>query len=150
VVGGVWLLLFWNNARLLPFHAGFDSVEHLKYITYIQEQHRLPLPTEGWEMYQPPLYYLMAAGILSACKLSINDQASILVLRSLGALLGIVQFLFVFLSLRLLAPFRATIVGLLLAAFLPMHFYVASKRPTIVAPNGGKGPQTQETKSGKE
>src|SRR5262249_535017 len=42
VLAGVWLLLFWNNARLLPFHAGFDSVEHLKYITYIQEQHRLP------------------------------------------------------------------------------------------------------------
>src|SRR5713101_560909 len=28
VVAGLWLLLFWNNARLLPFHAGFDSKEH--------------------------------------------------------------------------------------------------------------------------
>jgi len=33
---GLWLVLFWNNARLLPFHAGFDSEYHLKYITYIQ------------------------------------------------------------------------------------------------------------------
>jgi tetratricopeptide (TPR) repeat protein len=125
VSAGLWLLLFWNNTRLLPFHAGFDSAEHLKYITYIQEKRGLPLPTEGWEMYQPPLYYLVAAGILSACKLSINDQASIFVLRSLGALLGIAQFVFVFLSLRLLVPLGASLVGLLLAAFLPMHLYLA-------------------------
>ncbi len=125
VSAGLWLLLFWNNARLLPFHAGFDSAEHLKYITHIQEKRRLPWPTEGWEMYQPPLYYLIAAGILSVCKLSINDQASIFVLRSLGALAGIAQFVFVFLSLRLLVPLRAALVGLLLAAFLPMHLYMA-------------------------
>jgi hypothetical protein len=125
VSAGLWLLLFWNNARLLPFHAGFDSAEHLKYITYIQEKRALPLPTEGWEMYQPPLYYLIAAGTLSACKISINNQASIFVLRSLGALLGIIQFVFVFLSLRLLVPLRAALVGLLLAAFLPMHLYLA-------------------------
>jgi hypothetical protein len=58
---GVWLLLFWNNARLLPFHAGFDASEHLKYINYIQEHKALPLPNESWEMYQPPLYYLIGA-----------------------------------------------------------------------------------------
>ena len=73
VVAGLWLLLFWNNARLLPFHAGFDSKEHLNYISYIQQHRALPLPNEGWEMYQPPLYYLIAAASLSACKLSIND-----------------------------------------------------------------------------
>ena len=125
LIAALWLCLFWNNVRLLPFHAGFDSAEHLKYITYIQEKRALPLPTEGWEMYQPPLYYLIAAGILSGCKLSINDQASIFVLRSVGALLGIAQFVFVFLSLRLLVPLRAALVGLLLAAFLPMHLYLA-------------------------
>jgi tetratricopeptide (TPR) repeat protein len=122
---GLWLLLFWNNARLLPFHAGFDSKEHLKYIQYIQEHRALPLPTEGWEMYQPPLYYLIAAASLSACKLSINDSTSILLLRLLGAFLGIAQFVFVFLGLRLLVPVRTAFIGLLLAAFLPMHFYLA-------------------------
>ncbi|HEY7001600.1 MAG TPA: glycosyltransferase family 39 protein [Candidatus Udaeobacter sp.] len=125
VCAGLWLLLFWNNTRLLPFHAGFDWEEHLKYITYIQEKRALPEATQGWEMYQPPLHYLMAAGILSVCKLSTNDQASIFVLRSLGALVGIAQFVFVFLSLRLLVPLRTAIVGLLLAAFLPMHLYMA-------------------------
>jgi tetratricopeptide (TPR) repeat protein len=125
VVAGLWLLLFWNNARLLPFYAGFDVPEHLNYINYIQEHQALPLPTEGWEMYQPPLYYLIAAASLSAGKLSINDSTSIFVLRFLGALLGIAQFVFVFLSLRLLFPTRTALIGLLLAVCLPMHLYLA-------------------------
>jgi tetratricopeptide (TPR) repeat protein len=125
VVAGFWVLLFWNNARLLPFHAGFDSKEHLKYINYIQEHRALPSPNEGWEMYQPPLYYLIAAASLSACKLSINDSTSVLVLRLFGEFLGIAQFVLVFLSLRLLFPARTAFIGLLLAAFLPMHLYLA-------------------------
>jgi hypothetical protein len=121
VVAGVWLLLFWNNVQLLPFHAGFDAKEHLKYVNYIQEHRALPLPNEGWEMYQPPLYYLIAAASLSACKLSINDPGSVFVLRLLGTFLGIAQLVLVFFSLRLLFPARIAFVGLVLAAFLPMH-----------------------------
>jgi tetratricopeptide (TPR) repeat protein len=125
IVAGLWLLLFWNNARLLPFHVGFDSEEHLKYINYIQEHRALPLPTEGWEMYQPPLYYLIAAASLWACKLSINNLPSVAILRFLGGFFGIAQLIFVFLSLRLLVSARTALVGLLLAAFLPMHLYLA-------------------------
>jgi tetratricopeptide (TPR) repeat protein len=125
VIAGLWLLLFWNNVRQLPFHAGFDSNYHLKYIDYIQEHRALPMPTDGWEMYQPPLYYLIAAASLSAGKLSTNDAASIVVLRFLGAFFGIAQFVLVFFSLRLLLPLRIAFIGLLLAAFLPMHLYLA-------------------------
>ena len=125
VLTGLWLALFWNNVRLLPFHAGFDQAEHLKYITYIQEHRAFPLPTEGFEMYQPPLYYLIGAAALSACKLSIYDPQSVVILRLLGGFLGIAQFVLVFLSLRLLLPVRAAFIGLLLAAFLPMHLYMA-------------------------
>jgi Flp pilus assembly protein TadD len=124
LVSAMWLFLFWNNTRLLPFHAGFDSKGHLKYIAYIQQHWSLPSPTEGWEMYQPPLYYFIAAAILSFCKLSINDPGSVVVLRALAAFVGITQCVLVFLSLRLLLPARTALVGLLLAAFLPMHLYL--------------------------
>jgi tetratricopeptide (TPR) repeat protein len=125
LIAALWLFLFWNNARLLPFHAGFDSAEHLKYIDYVQKNRALPLPTEGWEMYQPPLYYLIAAGMLSACGLSIDDPASVTALRSLGVFCGIAQFVFVFLSLLLLFPLRTALIGFLMAACLPMHLYMA-------------------------
>src|SRR5262249_54611931 len=125
VLTGLWLLLFWTNTRLLPFHIGFDSAKHLKYIDYLEKNQTLPLPTQGWEMYQPALYYLIAAGMLSLCRLSIDDPASVSVLRSLGAFCGIAQFVFVFLSLRLLLPLRTALIGLLMAACLPMHLYMA-------------------------
>jgi 4-amino-4-deoxy-L-arabinose transferase-like glycosyltransferase len=125
VLAVLWLALFWNNARLSPFHVGFDSAEHLRYIRYIQEHRALPLPTEGLEMYQPPLYYLISATALSACKLSINDPQSVIVLRLLAVFFGIAQFVLVFWSLRLLLPVRAAFIGLLLGAFLPMHLYLA-------------------------
>jgi Dolichyl-phosphate-mannose-protein mannosyltransferase len=124
LISAIWVFLFWNNTRLLPFHAGFDSKEHLKYIEYIQQHWSLPSPTEGWEMYQPPLYYFIAGSILSFCKLSIDDPGSVVVLRALGAFFGIAQCVLVFLSLRLLLPARTALVGLLLAAFLPMHLYL--------------------------
>jgi tetratricopeptide (TPR) repeat protein len=125
VLAGLWLLLFWNNGRLLPFHRGFDSTEHLNYINYIQRHRSLPLPTEGWEMYQPPLYYVIAAASLSLCHLSVDDEMSVSVLRWLEALLGIAQFVLIFFSLRLLLPVRAVFIGVLLAAFLPMQLYMA-------------------------
>ena len=125
LISAMWLFLFWNNTRLLPFHAGFDSMEHLKYIDYIQQHWSLPSPTEGFEMYHPPLYFFIAASILSFCKLSITDPASVAVLRALGAVFGIAQCVLVFLTLRLLLPVRAALVGLMLAAFLPMHLYIA-------------------------
>ena len=124
VISAIWLFLFWNNTRLLPFHAGFDSKEHIKYIEYIQQHWSLPSPTEGWEMYQPPLYYFIAASILSFCKVSISDPGSVVVLRALGAFFGIAQCVLVFLTLRLLLPARTALMGLLLAAFLPMHLYL--------------------------
>jgi len=125
IMVGLWLLLFWNNNRLLPFHRGFDSKPHLDYISYVQQHRSLPLPTEGWEMYQPPLYYIIAATSLSVCHLSVGDQLSMSVLRWLGAFFGIAAFALVFVSLRLLLSVRAAFVGLLLAAFLPMHLYMA-------------------------
>ena len=124
LVSVVWLFLFWNNTRLLPLHAGFDSKEHLKYIEYVQQHWSVPSPSEGFEMYHPPLYYFIAASVLSFCKLSINDPGSVFVLRTLGAFFGIAQCILVFLALRLLLPATAALVGLVLAAFLPMHLYM--------------------------
>src|SRR6266576_1039718 len=108
VIAGLWLLLFWNNVRQLPFHAGFDSKYHLKYIDYIQEHRALPMPTDGWEMYQPPLYYLIAAASLSAGKLSTNDAASIVVLRFLGAFLPMHLYLAHYVTNEMLAATLVT------------------------------------------
>ena len=45
---GLWLALFWNNARLLPFHVGFDSPEHLKYISTSRNNERFRCRQKAW------------------------------------------------------------------------------------------------------
>lgn len=127
VCTAVWLALFWNNTERLPFVSGYDSKDHLAYIKYIQDRHALPLPNEGYEMFQPPLYYAISAGILSILRLSATDAGAVSVLRALTMLFGIANFVFVFLSVRLLFPRHALaqLIGLIAAAFLPMQLYLS-------------------------
>lgn len=127
ILGSLWVLLFWNNAGLMPFLQGFDAQHHLDYIKYVQERRALPLPTEGFEMFQPPLYYVVSAVALSLGGLSVDTQSGVLALRFLTVLFGLLQFALVFLSVRLCFPGRTTaqLVGLVLAAFLPMQLYLS-------------------------
>lgn len=123
----LWLALLWNNNRFLPFVSGYDFKDHLAYIKYIQERHALPLPNEGYEMFQGPLYYAISAGVLSAFGLFATDAGAVPVLRGLTMLFGIANFVFVFLSVRLLFPRQpvAQLIGLVSAAFLPMQLYLS-------------------------
>ncbi|PYT46283.1 MAG: hypothetical protein DMG45_00080, partial [Acidobacteria bacterium] len=122
-----WVILFGNNAKMLPFSSGYDSKEHSAYIKYIQDHRVLPLPNEGFEMFQPPLYYGLSAGVLSTCRLAIADDAAVIALRAMTMIFGVANFIFVFLGVRLLFPGRivAQLVGLLIAAFLPMQLYLS-------------------------
>ena len=105
---------------------GFDAGLHLDYIRYVQEHWAVPLANQGLEMYQPPLYYGISAIALEVFGLPVKDQSGTL-LRMLGMFFGIANFSLVFLSLRLLVPKRigAQLVGLLLAAFVPMQLYLS-------------------------
>jgi Flp pilus assembly protein TadD len=123
----LWLALFWHNAQILPAAIGFDASHHLNYIEYLQEHHSLPLPAQGVEMFQPPLYYIVSAVVLSLFHLSTTDPSAILLLRALTMLFGIAQVVLVFASLRLIFPGRPNLhlIGAGVAAFLPMHLYMS-------------------------
>jgi tetratricopeptide (TPR) repeat protein len=122
-----WVALFSNNARQLPFSTGFDAQDHLAYIKYVQDRRALPLPNEGFEMYQPPLYYILSAGALSLLRLSPADFSGVVLLRLLTTLFGLAHLVLVFLTLRLLFPRQSgpQMVGLVLAGFLPMQLYMS-------------------------
>ncbi len=61
---GVGILLriamLWHTPYQIFSH---DVGGHLDYIRYIIENHSLPLSTQCWQCYQPPLYYILAAPI---------------------------------------------------------------------------------------
>lgn len=120
-----WGALFWNN-RHLSAGWGFDASSHQEYIQVILEEHRLPLADEGWEMYQPPLYYALAAGLLALTGHARLDEGSIEVLHGLGWAAGLLQCAALLASLRLLFPDRPRplLTGLLLGVFLPVQLYM--------------------------
>jgi len=62
VIGAILLctlVLHIHNATLYdPLH-GFDGLGHIEYFEYIKSHQKLPLPHEGWQYYQTPLYYIL-------------------------------------------------------------------------------------------
>lgn len=56
----VFFLQF-HNLLTFPLQRGLDAGAHLEYITYLKKFMKVPLAYEGWELYQPPLYYLLVA-----------------------------------------------------------------------------------------
>jgi tetratricopeptide (TPR) repeat protein len=121
VLAAVWLLLFLHNFPLMPAAAGFDSRDHLAYVSYIQEHHRLPNAGEGWEMFQPPLYYLISATLLGLVRCQAFEPSGMLLLRFLSLAIGAVNLALIFAGLRLIFPgdWKKPLFGLVLAAFLP-------------------------------
>ena len=131
----LWSLLVWNNlwvvfsaadtpAAATPF--GFDLTSHLEYVQYILERGALPLADEGWEMYQPPLYYLLASGLLTVFRHLAMDAGGFALLRLLNWAAGLVLLGSLYDSLRLLHPGnrRGLLRGFLLGAFLPAQLYM--------------------------
>ncbi len=116
----MWVALFANNLRSLPREAGFDVNAHIDYIQYLLSHGRLPRADEGFEMYQPPLYYAVCAALLGALGLGV-DGTGLAVLHQLGLAFAIANLVLVRKGLALVFPddARKQIVGLTAAAFLP-------------------------------
>jgi 4-amino-4-deoxy-L-arabinose transferase-like glycosyltransferase len=116
-----------NNLPQLPRDLGFDSGEHEQYVQFIQQKHALPLASDGWQMFQPPLYYLTSALVLDACGRSVVDEDAGYFLRAVNGVIGLLHCWVILLCLRLLfrGNLQAQAVGLLVAAFLPPNLYLS-------------------------
>ena len=126
VLGGVlilWIVLLGNNLPQIAPLFGFDRDGHQEYIDYILKHKALPLADEGWQMYQPPVFYLLSALILSPFGWTASTDAGMLLLRACSAVTGLVHLMLIFLCLRLLFPAqpRRQVVGLIIAGFLPAN-----------------------------
>jgi tetratricopeptide (TPR) repeat protein len=118
-----WVVLFCNNLPQIAALFGFDRDGHQQYIDYILTNKALPLADEGWQMYQPPLFYLLSALMIGPFGWAASTDSAVLALRAVSALTGIVHLVLIFLCLRLVFPNqpRRQIVGLLIAGFLPAN-----------------------------
>ena len=121
LLAAVWALLFLHNFPFMPAASGFDGPQHLEYVSYIQNHQRLPNAREGWEMVQPPLYYLIGAKLLDLGRWKAFEPSGMMLLRFLSLVIGAVNLALIFTGLRLIFPgdWKKPLAGLVLAAFLP-------------------------------
>ncbi len=123
----VWIALFANNVPQLPDLIGYDVGGHLNYVRYLQEHRALPSASEGWEMYQPPLYYLICAGLLDILGFPAFSHEGIVTLRWLGLVLGLAHLAVLWGALKLLFPGERgrPLWALAVAALLPPLLYLS-------------------------
>ena len=116
---------------------GLDWWGHVPYIKYLASKWRVPVATEGWEMFQPPLYYFLSAFIYKVfggepelpLRLSASLQAepnSLKAVQFFGMFSGIANAFFALWVLRRLFPQNRAIqtMGFSLVGLMPMCLYM--------------------------
>lgn len=122
-----WAALFAWNSQFLPRPVGFDFDGHVEYLDYLLENYRLPSANEGWQMYQPPAYYVSTALPLYLLNLNPSEGTGVHVARAVQQTFALTQIVIVFFGLRMMFPGRTgpRMIGLLFAGFLPPLVYLA-------------------------
>jgi 4-amino-4-deoxy-L-arabinose transferase-like glycosyltransferase len=122
-----WVLLAVNNISKIPLNIGFDAPAHYAYISYIEKKGTIPLATEGWQMFQSPLYYLLSAGWLKLLSLFFSGNAVSYLLRIIPLACGALQVELAYRAVRYVFPDREDLqtVGTVVGGLLPMNLYIS-------------------------
>jgi hypothetical protein len=126
--GLAWLGLFAGKLTRLPLRVGFDVNHHLAYVAFLREEGAVPLPTDGWSMYHPPLFYAASAAMAQLGDLVSGGDPSPIFLKLIPFLCGIGTIWVAFELARRLFPEdpRARVFAALFAAVLPMNVYTSA------------------------
>ncbi len=127
IVLGGWVVLGANNILKLPAPAGFDVGGHLDYIVFLLKNHRVPLATDGWQMFQSPLNYLVSVPLYHVLESVAEPATVVLLLRLLPLGCGFVQIELCYRASRRVFPGRNDLqmLGTLLGGLLPMNIYLS-------------------------
>lgn len=128
LVSVAWVGLFAGKLIRIPLTIGFDARHHLAYVAFLRENGALPLATDGWSMYHPPLFYVVSAGLASLGAWMTGGAAPPLALKLLPFLCGLGGVWIAFALARKLFPEdrRVCVIAGIFAAVLPMNLYGAA------------------------
>jgi len=84
------------------------------------------LPGEGWQTHHPPLYHFLVARLLNVVGCASGTPEGILTIRLFNLVLALANIYTILACLRLIFPEQPHrwVFGLLVAGFLPVHFYL--------------------------
>ncbi len=124
----LWLILGVNNLFKLPGYYGFDAQGHFNYIQYILDNRTLPLATDGIQMFQAPLYYILSAPLYMLSSTFLPNDVNVIrkVLVVIPLLAGLVHIEIVYRTSKLVFPDERLLQSLatVTAALIPMHIYI--------------------------
>ncbi|MEW6333903.1 MAG: hypothetical protein AB1558_06510 [Thermodesulfobacteriota bacterium] len=126
VLGG-WLAMAVTNFWNIPLTMGMDHQGHAAYIEAIAGHWRLPLASEGWQMFQPPLFHLAAALLSKAFAPVVEPDTGVRIMKLLPLLCGMGQVEICYRVLRYAYPGRETlqVIGTLFGGLVPMNLYMS-------------------------
>jgi len=115
--------LMLNNVFRLPLNLGFDIDGHYDYLQFIIERVSIPLASDGWQMFQSPLYYLVAAPIYQLLSVFFEPEMVAYLIRILSIACGLWLIDLCYRTLRCTFPNRPAlqIAGTAFAALLPVN-----------------------------
>jgi hypothetical protein len=125
------LLLGLNNLWNLELGLGRDYPDHIEYVKYIAEHHRLPEIEKASQNFQAPLFYVLAAALYELVRaLGLEDPTALRVLRAISLLSGVAMIEVCYRLLRRVFPSEPGVqrVGLLMAASMPVLLF---ESPTV-------------------
>jgi hypothetical protein len=122
-----WVVLAANNIWRLPSDIGFDIQGHYEYVEYIAKNHSLPLAPSGWQMFQPPLFYVLAAPCYAFLHPHYGDDVILKALRFLPLLCGLAQIEIAYRAARAVFPGKddLQVIAGTVGGLLPMQIYIA-------------------------
>ncbi len=122
-----WALLCARNLLRVPLHVGMDVAAHYQYVRFIVEQGALPFASDGPQMFQPPLFYLLAAPVYALLSQLFESETARMALRVVPMLAGLALVEIAYRSAVALFPERRDLrlVATLVGGLLPMSLYMA-------------------------
>jgi len=123
LVHGIWLALFAFKFSRIPLTAGFDASNHLHYVELLRSTHALPLPSDGWSTFHPPLFYALVAVLAG-----LGPAWGAIAAKTVSFAAGLGQVWIALGLARVLLPDRpgSAAVAVLFAGFLPLNLYSAA------------------------
>ena len=123
----VWLIIAISYLnRTGPEVRSTDWWGHLPYTKIIATEHRRPKPQEGWQTYNPPLYYIINSFIATS-KIKTNDYTHKQSVRLASILYGIIVLIIIYWFLKQVTQDKlAQILTLLFIGTTPNYIFVFS------------------------
>lgn len=119
-------LIHLRNVWFYPTTRGFDPIQHADYVRFVAEHWIVPDASQGWQMSQPPLYYFVAAVVYLLFGGAAHPIVAWKAVQTMSplAMLGVIGLTWRLLVMLFPAKPGVHVLGLAVAAFLPVGFYI--------------------------